>query len=99
MEAPMQPFGQYVTEQSERDLGFPSSFFSRSPLRSYYFLVGAVWMVMDLAMVGLVLHRYWSQMSTSAVLYLGFATIGILLLGYRTYLTGQRLHEVYSQVK
>jgi hypothetical protein len=95
----MEPFGQYITEQSERDLGFPSSFFSRSPLRSYYFLAGAVALVTDLAMVGLVLHRYWSQMSTTAILNLGFATVGILLLWYRVYLTCQRLHGVYSKAK
>jgi hypothetical protein len=94
----MQPVGQYVTDQNEPRT-FTSDFFARGPLRSNYFIMGTILMGMDLAMVGLVLFRYWSQMRTIAIFQLGFAVVGLLMLWSRAYVTCRRLQEVYSLAK
>ena len=94
----MEPVGQYVTDQSE-PRNFASDFFARGPLRSNYFIMGTILMGMDLAMAGLVLFRYWSQMQTIAIFQVGLAVVSLLMLWSRAYLTCQRLQEVYSQVK
>jgi hypothetical protein len=61
--------------------------------------MGTILMGMDLAMVGLILFRYWSQMRTIAILQVGFAVVGLLMLWSRAYVTCRRLQEVYSQAK
>ena len=94
----MEPLGQYVSEQSE-PRNFVSAFFGRGPLRSYYFIAGTVMMGMDLAAVAFVLFHFWSQMRTTTVFQIGFATFAMLALWSRAYITWQRLHEVYSQAK
>jgi hypothetical protein len=94
----MEPVGRYITDQSE-PRNFASDFFVRSPLRSYYFIMGTILMGLDLAMVGLGLSRYWSRMHTTAIFQLGLAVVSLLLLWGRAYVTCQRLHEVYSQAK
>ena len=94
----MEPVGQYITDQSGPRT-FTSDFFARGPLRSNYFIMGTILMGMDLAMVGLILFRYWSQMRTIAILQVGFAVVGLLMLWSRAYVTCRRLQEVYSQAK
>jgi hypothetical protein len=94
----MEAVGHYVTDQSEPQ-NFTWDFFARSPLRSYYFVLGTLLMGMDLAMVGLVLFRYWSRMRTIAIFQVGFAVVGLLMLWSRAYVTSQRLQEVYSHAK
>jgi hypothetical protein len=94
----MQPVGQYVTDQNEAR-GFTSDFFARKPLRSSYFIAGTVGMGVDLALVGLVLFRSWSQMQTTAILQIGLAVFALLALWSRAYVTSRSLHEVYSEAK
>jgi uncharacterized membrane protein YeaQ/YmgE (transglycosylase-associated protein family) len=94
----VQPVRQYATEQIDLR-NFTSDFFGRGPLRSNYFIMGTILMGIDFAMVGLVLFRFWSQMRTVAILQLGLAVVGMLMLWSRAYVTCRRLREVYSQAK
>jgi hypothetical protein len=94
----MERFGQSIMAHSDLR-NFPSDFFARTPLRSFYFIAGTVLMAIDLAAVGMVLVRFWHRMPTTAMLQVGFAVVAMFALWWRAYLTCQRLHEVYSQAK
>lgn len=59
----------------------------------------ALTMGIDLAMVGFLLVRFWSQMPTIAILEIGFAVAAMLVLWNRAHVNCRRLHEVYSQAK
>src|ERR1700733_9188514 len=94
----MEPVGQYVADQSEPP-NFTLDFFAKAPSRSFPFIGGTVMMGIVLLLAGLMLLRWWNQISSIAICQIGLAAFSIVGLWNRAYVTCRKLNEVYSQGK
>jgi hypothetical protein len=94
----MQPLQDVLTDQSNSS-AVDSSFFSRPPLRSYYFLCGTLFLLIGIAVGFFILVRRWNALSTIAIMQLGLAVASMIFLWVRACQIFQRLHELYLQAK
>jgi hypothetical protein len=93
----MQPLQDVLTDPSDSGVG--SEFFSRPPLRSVFFIMGTLLMLMALAVACFVLVRNWNELPTMSVAQMGLATATMLILWFLSYQIFERLYELYSQAK
>jgi hypothetical protein len=73
---------------------FGRSFFSKPPLRSVYFWIPTVWVIVDIITALLIGRRLYGRLGTFGLVFICFSVAALVIFWFRVWQSQIRLHQM-----